>query len=101
MFRAEYLTLLPSNLVIVIYLILINLTAFIMYGVDKQKAVRHKWRIPERALIGIAVFGGSLGALLGMKVFHHKTKHKKFSIGVPLIITVQATVFVLVLLVRL
>lgn len=89
------------QIIIVTYLMLINLAAFIMYGVDKQKAVRHKWRIPERTLIGIAVFGGSLGALLGMKVFHHKTKHRKFTVGVPAIIAVQVIVFVLVLIVRL
>lgn len=89
------------QIVIAIYLILINLTAFIMYGVDKQMAVRHKWRIPERTLIGIAVFGASLGALFGMITFHHKTKHKKFTIGVPAIIAVQAIVFVLVLIIRL
>lgn len=88
------------QIVIAIYLILINLTAFIMYGADKQKAVRHKWRIPERTLIGIAVFGGSLGALFGMMVFHHKTRHKKFTIGVPAIIAVQAIVFALVLIIR-
>lgn len=88
------------QIVIAIYFILINLTAFIMYGVDKRKAVRHKWRIPERTLIGIAVFGGSLGALLGMITFHHKTRHKQFTIGVPVIIAVQATVFFLVLIIR-
>lgn len=82
---------------IAVYLIIINLTAFIMYGADKQKAVRHKWRIPERVLIGIAVFGGSVGALLGMKVFHHKTKHMKFVIGVPVIIIIQVIAAVLVL----
>lgn len=108
MFRAEYLILLLNNwyfgwkiqIMIAIYLILVNLTAFIMYGLDKQKAVRHKWRLPERTLIGIAVFGGSLGALIGMKVFHHKTRHKKFTIGVPVIIAVQVTAFVLVLIIR-
>ncbi len=89
------------QIIVVTYLMLINLAAFIMYGVDKQKAVRHKWRIPERTLIGIAVFGGSLGALLGMKAFHHKTKHRKFTVGVPAIIAVQVIVFVLVLIVRL
>lgn len=88
------------QIVIAIYFILINLTAFIMYGVDKRKAVRHKWRIPERTLIGIAVFGGSLGALLGMITFHHKTRHKQFTIGVPVIIAVQVTVFFLVLIIR-
>lgn len=84
-------------IVIAVYLIIINLTAFIMYGLDKQKAVRHKWRIPERVLIGVAAFGGSVGALLGMRVFHHKTKHMKFVIGVPAIIVIQVIAAVLVL----
>ncbi len=84
-------------IVIAVYLITINLTAFIMYGLDKQKAVRHKWRIPERVLIGVAAFGGSVGALLGMRVFHHKTKHMKFVIGVPAIIVIQVIAAVLVL----
>ncbi len=84
-------------IVIAVYLIIINLTAFIMYGLDKQKAVRHKWRISERVLIGVAAFGGSVGALLGMRVFHHKTKHMKFVIGVPAIIVIQVIAAVLVL----
>ncbi len=84
-------------IVIAVYLITINLTAFIMYGLDKQKAVRHKWRISERVLIGVAAFGGSVGALLGMRVFHHKTKHMKFVIGVPAIIVIQVIAAVLVL----
>lgn len=88
------------EIVIAIYFILINLAAFIMYGEDKRKAVRHKWRIPERTLIGIAVFGGSLGALFGMIIFHHKTRHRKFTIGVPAIIAVQAIAFVLALTIR-
>jgi len=82
---------------IAVYLTVINLAAFIMYGLDKQKAVRHKWRISERVLICVAAFGGSVGALLGMRVFHHKTKHMKFVIGVPAIIIIQVIAAVLVL----
>lgn len=66
------------------------MVAFALYGADKYKAQKHHWRIPERTLIGIALAGGSIGALLGMKVFHHKTRHTKFTIGVPLIIIVEA-----------
>lgn len=83
-------------LILDIYLALINFIAFIMYGVDKKKAIKHKWRIPERDLIIVAVLGGSFGALLGMKAFRHKTKHAKFVIGVPAILIVQLILLVLI-----
>lgn len=73
-----------------IYLISINILAFVLYGVDKFKAQRGLWRISEAMLLGVAVIGGSVGAFLGMKLFHHKTKHPQFSIGLPLIFLVQA-----------
>ncbi len=57
------------------YLCAVNAAAFLMYGMDKQKAKRRKWRIPEATLLGIAAAGGSIGAWIGMKTFHHKTKH--------------------------
>ncbi len=66
-----------------IYILLINIIAFVMYGIDKSKAKHGKWRIPEATLIGVAALGGSLGALLGMLVWHHKTKKWKFRILVP------------------
>ena len=72
-----------------IYLAVINVVTFFMYGVDKWKAKKSKWRIREAALIGLAVLGGSIGAWLGMKVWHHKTLHKKFKYGVPLILIAQ------------
>lgn len=72
-----------------IYLIAINVTAFFVYGIDKQKAVKGKWRISERALIMLAVLGGSVGAWTGMQVFRHKTKHALFVAGVPLIFFVE------------
>ena len=71
------------------YLILINLAAFLTFGLDKWKAKRNAWRVKEATLIGLAVIGGSVGALLGMKAFHHKTLHKKFTIGIPLILASQ------------
>ena len=71
------------------YLLFINVVTFITYGIDKYKAKKGKWRISEVALILMAVFGGSIGAWLGMKAFHHKTMHKKFYIGVPTIIILQ------------
>ena len=72
-----------------IYLAGTNVVTFFMYGVDKWKAKKSKWRIRETALLGLAVLGGSIGAWLGMKVWHHKTQHKKFKYGVPAIIIVQ------------
>lgn len=71
------------------YLLGINLLAFTLYGVDKGKAKRGAWRTPEWVLIFVALIGGSLGALFAMSVFHHKTLHKKFSIGVPLVFLLQ------------
>ncbi len=65
-------------------LLLINLLAFTLYGVDKAKAKRGAWRIPEATLLLAAALGGSLGALLGMEFFRHKTKHVKFKVLVPL-----------------
>lgn len=75
--------------VIGIYLIVINVAAFCIYGIDKQKAVKGKWRISERTLILLAVSGGSVGAWAGMQVFRHKTKHALFVVGVPLIFFVE------------
>ena len=74
-----------------------NVVTFFMYGIDKWKAKKSKWRIRETALLGLAVLGGSLGAWLGMKVWHHKTLHKKFRYGVPAIIIVQLTLIVYIL----
>ena len=72
-----------------IYLIGINILTFLIFGADKWKAKRDKWRIPEDTLIWLAIVGGSVGALLGMYLFRHKTKHKKFLIGIPVILLVQ------------
>ena len=71
------------------YLVLINIAAFIIYGADKHKAKKGQWRIPEKTLIGVAAIGGSIGAVLGMRLFRHKTKHPKFYIGIPVIILLQ------------
>ena len=77
---------------ILIYLIAINVVTFFLYGIDKWKAKRSKWRISEATLLGLAVIGGSIGAWLGMKVWHHKTTHKKFKYGLPLILIVQIAI---------
>ena len=68
------------------YLIFINVVTFLVYGIDKWKAKQGSWRISEATLLILAVIGGSIGALLGMKVWHHKTMHKKFKYGVTLIL---------------
>ena len=80
-----------------IYLIAINLVTFFIYGIDKLKAKRGKWRIPESMLLTLAVVGGSIGALLGMLAFRHKTKHKKFTIGVPLILAAQVALLIAII----
>ena len=74
---------------ILLYIGLVNVFAFILYGIDKPKAKKSKWRVPESTLIGIAIIGGSIGAWSGMKVWHHKTLHKKFKYGIPLILIAQ------------
>ena len=71
------------------YLLAINAVTFIVYGIDKYKAKKAKWRISEATLLLLAVLGGSVGAWMGMKVWHHKTMHKKFKYGIPAILLIQ------------
>ena len=75
--------------VLLYYLIVINIVTFLIYGIDKRKAKQGSWRISEVTLLILAVIGGSIGALLGMKVWRHKTMHKKFKYGLPLILLAQ------------
>ena len=75
-----------------LYVALINIVAFIAYGIDKLKAERRVRRVPEAVLFLFAYAGGSIGAWLGMKVWHHKTLHNRFRIGIPLIMLVQLAV---------
>ena len=77
---------------ILIIIVIINIVTFIIYGIDKYKAKKGKWRIPENSLIGLAIIGGSIGAYLGMRVWHHKTMHLKFKYGIPLIIVIQLVI---------
>ena len=96
----EYLTDIVERLTtqenaLLIFLVVINVVTFFLFGFDKWKAKQSKWRIPEATLLGMAVIGGSIGAWLGMKVWHHKTLHKKFRYGVPLILVAQITLFFL------
>lgn len=74
---------------IIVCLLLANVVTFIVYGIDKYKAKKGKWRISEATLLLMAFLGGSIGAGLGMKAFHHKTMHKKFYIVVPTFIILQ------------
>lgn len=89
MFENDYHT------IIAYYLIAINVITFITYGIDKYKARKGMWRIPEATLLLLAVVGGSIGAWLGMKAWHHKTLHKKFKWGIPLIIVLQLSAIIM------
>lgn len=80
---------------IAIYLAAINVITFIMFGADKARAVKGRWRISEAALILAALLGGSIGALAGMRIFHHKTRHRKFTVGIPVILVLQIVFMVL------
>lgn len=74
---------------LLLYLLIINAAGFLLMHADKQKAKRGAWRIPEATLLWVAVLGGSIGSLAGMNLFRHKTKHPKFTIGIPVILTLQ------------
>ena len=76
------------------YLLFINIITFMMYGIDKLKAKRGKWRISEATLLMMAIVGGSIGAWAGMRIWHHKTMHKKFQYGIPAIIIMQIALVV-------
>lgn len=80
------------------YLVIINAVGFLIMLIDKRKAQKNLWRISERSLMSIAVFGGSVGVLLGMYAFRHKTKHLKFAIGVPVILSVQILIAVFIVI---
>lgn len=74
---------------IICYLLAINIATFLLYGNDKYKAKKGKWRISEATLLTMAAIGGSIGAWAGMRLWHHKTMHKKFKYGIPVIIIMQ------------
>lgn len=76
------------------YLLFINIITFMMYGIDKLKAKKGKWRISEATLLMMAIVGGSIGAWAGMQIWHHKTMHKKFQYGIPAIIIMQISLVV-------
>ena len=79
------------------YLLAINIASFFLYGIDKYKAKKGRWRISEAILLLMAVIGGSIGAWAGMRLWHHKTMHKKFKYGIPIIIILQVVLAVYLL----
>ena len=79
-----------------LWLVIINLAAFMAMGIDKYKAEHQKWRIPERNLFIFAALGGSMGGILGMYAFHHKVRHRKFAFGFPAILVLQTAIGVLI-----
>lgn len=83
------------QIIIISYLVVINLMAFVLYGIDKKRAIRNEYRIRESALLWIARLGGAVGSWLGIKVFRHKTKHTKFRIFVPLWMIIWTVVILL------
>ena len=82
---------------IICYLLAVNIATFLLYGIDKYKAKKSKWRISEATLLTMAAIGGSIGAWAGMRLWHHKTMHKKFKYGIPVIIIMQIALVVYLL----
>lgn len=82
---------------ILFYLLTINLIGFVIMFIDKSRSIHKEWRVPEKNLIGLSMIGGSIGMLLGMHLFRHKTKHKKFTIGIPFILILQFLLIILYL----
>ena len=82
---------------IICYLLAVNIATFLLYGIDKYKAKKGKWRISEATLLTMATIGGSIGAWAGMRLWHHKTMHKKFKYGIPVIIILQVALAVYLL----
>lgn len=81
-----------------IYVIVLSIFAFAVMGVDKRRAIKNEWRISEKMLLLTAFFGGGIGSLLGMAVFRHKTKHKKFTVGVPLLTVLSYSLIITILI---
>ena len=78
------------------YVVVINLIGFIVMGMDKRRAKKHAFRIPEATLFTIAIIGGSIGSIIGMRYFHHKTRHWYFVYGMPLILLLQIALIVFI-----
>jgi len=84
--------------IVAVFLILMNILGFATMGIDKRRAIKNKWRIREHTLLLIAFLGGGIGSFLGMRIFHHKTKHKKFIILVPLAAILYALIVIKIIL---
>lgn len=82
--------------ILIIYFIGINLVTFIAFGIDKRRAAKHRYRIPEKNLFGLAIVGGSIGALFGMYVWRHKTRVWYFVVGIPVILVMQVAVIIFI-----
>ena len=80
------------------YLLIINAAGFLLMRADKRRAKKERWRIPEATLMGVAAIGGSIGALMGMYTFRHKTRHPKFTIGIPVILALQIMVLIAIVM---
>ena len=78
---------------IIISLILINIITFLLFVIDKRKAERHQWRIPETTLLGFSLIGGALGGIIGMMLYHHKVRKPHFYIGLPMILIIQISLY--------
>lgn len=79
---------------ILTYLVIVNVAGFLMAFIDKRKAIKNKWRVPEKSLFLSAILGGGIGLYMGFKTFRHKTLHKRFMIGVPLIVILQLLIII-------
>lgn len=82
---------------LLVYLLIINAAGFLLMLVDKYKARKNLWRIPEATLLGVAAIGGSVGALLGMYAIRHKTRHLKFTLGIPVLLALQIVLGIILL----
>ena len=93
-FKKDILILMNAITLIIIYLVVINFMSFIMMGLDKYKAKKRAWRIPESTLFVLALIGGSVGSIAGMHLFHHKTRHWYFLYGMPAILIIQILIVI-------
>lgn len=85
---------------LLIYLLILNAAGFLLMLIDKKKAQLGRWRIQESTLMTVAVLGGSIGSLMGMKLFRHKTKHMKFTLGIPVILALQIMAAVILISIK-
>ena len=84
------------QLIVLIYLVIVNIVGFAMMGIDKKRAIRGAWRIPEASFFMAAILGGSIGSILGMRTFRHKTKHWYFKYGMPAILILQIAIVIFI-----